>query len=149
MFNYALLQFGLWALLHAGFLFWGVAFPFSFRQLRITNRIRHAHVISVLVAVLVPLLGALVPLKEGFLLTNNPTLVCLGRSADYTFYTLLLPISVAMAATSCLLFFIFWTIFKVQYICMHIYIVQTMTTMNAHSSYPYHAGRNFDKIPVW
>ena len=113
VFHYCLQQVCLWALLHAVFLFWGVAFPFSYRQLRVTKRIRYAHVISVLLAVILPLPGALVPLKDGFVSTRNPTLTCVGRNTDHVYYTLILPLSIVIGISSYLLLLTTWTILKV------------------------------------
>ncbi len=93
---------GVWTALHIAFLFWGVSFPFSYRQLTISGRIHYAHIISVLLALLLPLPGALVPLKEGFVITHYPTIACIGRNADYNYYLLILPICIILGVTSCL-----------------------------------------------
>ncbi len=103
----------MWAVLHAVFLFWGVKFPFSYRQLRVQKRIRYAHIISVILAVVVPLPGALIHLKDGYVSPNPPANACAGRNLDFTYYTFVLPISVMIGTTSCLLVLILWTIFKV------------------------------------
>ena len=103
----------MWAVLHAIFLFWGVKFPFNYRKLQLYGKIRYAHIISVLLALIFPLVTALIPLRDGFLSTRNPTLACLGRNTDYIYATLILPLSLAFGATSCLLVLTFWIIFKV------------------------------------
>ena len=106
-------QVGMWIVLHTTFLFWGVVFPFSYRELRVSGRIRYAHIISVLLALIVPLLGALAPLKDGYVITRNPTLACQGRNSDHTYYTFILPATITLCITSCLLAVTFWTLFKV------------------------------------
>ena len=103
----------MWAFLHGIFLFWAVVFPFNYRQLRISGRIRYAHIISVVLAVIIPLPAALVHLKDGHIAYHTPTLLCQSRNRDYTYYTLVLPVSIIMCITSCLLVVIIWTIFKV------------------------------------
>ena len=93
----------MWAVLHAVFLFWGVSFPFSYRQLRISGRIHYAYIISVLLALTLPLPSALIPLKDGYLNFRNPALSCVGRNVDYSYYILVLPLSIVLGVTSCLL----------------------------------------------
>ncbi len=113
VFHYCLTQCCVWALLHAVFLFWGLIFPFNYRLLRVSGRVRYAHIISVLVAMIIPVIGALVPLKDGYLSSRNPTLVCIARNADYAYYFLVLPMSIILGITSCLMVVTFWIIFKV------------------------------------
>ena len=102
-----------WAVLHSFFLFWGVAFPFSYRQLRIQKKIRYAHIISVILALIIPLPSALIPLKDGYTFARAPVFACVGRNLDITYYTFLIPISILIGMTSCLMVLILWKIFKV------------------------------------
>ena len=111
---YCLEQISIWAALRAVFLFWAVKFPFSYRNLLSSGRIRYAHIISVLLAVIIPLPSALVFLKDGFLNNRNPGIVCIGRNIDHIYYLLILPISIFDAVTSCLLLLIFWIVLKVD-----------------------------------
>ena len=101
-------------MLHAVFLFWAVVFPFKYKEFQGLGKIRYAHIISVLVALILPLPAALVPLKDGFLSSRNPTLLCVGRNADYIYYFLVLPISIILGISSYLLVVTFWVIFKVS-----------------------------------
>lgn len=73
--------------LNATFVFWGVAFPFSYRQLHESGRIRYAHIIGVLLALTLPL-GELVLLKHGLSSVRNPKIYCVGRNKSL----LILPI---------------------------------------------------------
>ena len=114
LFTYILEQISILLLLHAIFLFWGVAFPFHYRKLKVNKHLRYAHIITVVLALVVPLLAALVPLKDGFIITSQPTLVCGGRNTDIIYYTFILPASILLAATSILLVLMFWTIFKAR-----------------------------------
>ena len=104
----------IWGGLHAGFLFWSIKYPFNYRMFKLAGRTRYAHIISVVLAVVVPLPLALAHLKSGFIITANPSLVCVGRNRDYTYYTFILPISIIVAITSNLLVLIFWTVLKVR-----------------------------------
>ena len=64
--------------------------------------------------VIVPIPSALLPLIDGYVVTATPTIVCAGRNLDVTYYTFILPMSVTLGTTSCLLVLIVWTIFKVR-----------------------------------
>ena len=86
----------MWGLLHAVFLFWAVVFPFSYRSLKLSGRIRYTHIFCVVLAVIVPLPAALAHLKDGYVINFTPTLVCTGRSEDYNFYTVVLPLSIIL-----------------------------------------------------
>ena len=111
---YCIQQICMWILLHALFLFWGVAFPFHYRQLKANNRLRYAHIISIALGIFVPLPSALAPLKDGYIVTSHPTVACAGRNTDITYYTFVLPLSILLAITSILLALMFWTLFKVK-----------------------------------
>ena len=102
-----------WVVLHAVFLFWGIKYPFSYRQLKILKRVRYAHVISIILAVVIPLPAGLIHLKDGYIASSNPSFACTGRNLDFTYYTFVLPISIVVGTTSCLLVLILWSIFKV------------------------------------
>ena len=114
LFIYGMEQIFLWVLLHTVFLFWAVVFPFSYRSLKISGRIRYAHIFCVVLAVVIPLPAALIHLKDGHNSIYTPTLVCAGRNADYTYYTFVLPVSIIQCVISCLLVGIIWTIFNVR-----------------------------------
>lgn len=113
MIKYCLEQLTIWILIYAVFLYWSIAFPFNFRQLKTSGRIHHAHIISVILAVFVPLPSALVHLQDGFVPIDNPVHFCVGRDVDYVYYFNILPISIILSITSCLLVLSIWKIFKV------------------------------------
>ncbi len=113
MLAYSVWQVCVLIMMYIAFMFWAVLFPLSYRQLKISGKIRYAHIISVVLAVVVPLPGALIILKEGYTLTPNPPYTCIGRDADYNYYAFTLPICVICATTTCLMAIIFWTILKV------------------------------------
>lgn len=111
-----------WGFLHTVFMFWGVVYPFSYRQLKISGRIRYAHIISIILASVYPLPAALIHLQDGYIVTRSPAYACLGRNTDHTFYTFVLPVSIILAAIVCLLVLVFWTILKVnRCVCISIY----------------------------
>ena len=114
VFHYSLMQSTLWVLFHVTALFWGIAFPFHYRRIKANGYIKYIHITAVAVAVLVPLVSALAPLKDGFIPPTSTPIVCIAANADYTFYTLVLPISILLAISTCLLIFTFWIILKVS-----------------------------------
>jgi hypothetical protein len=110
---YTTQQIYMWALLHAFFLNWAVRFPVSYRQLRTSVRIRYAHIISVVLAVTLPLVSPCVILKDGYLTVASEALFCVGRNFDLNYYAVILPASLLIGMTLFLLVFLFWTLFKV------------------------------------
>ena len=130
IFFYGLLQISVWGCLHAVFLFWAVVFPFSYRRFKISGRMPYAHVVCVVLAVVIPL-PTMIHLKhnEGYTASFSPTLVCAGRNRMFTYYTFVLPSSITMCITSCLLLVIAWTIFKV----MHMSILRLCVAIQQHS----------------
>jgi hypothetical protein len=98
------------------FLFWAMNFPFSYREMQTSGRIKYAHITVVLLALAIPLPGALVPLKDGYFAARNPTILCTGRNTDHRYYTFVLPISIILGTTSYLLILTCWKIVKVRLI---------------------------------
>ena len=92
-----------------------MAFPLSFRQLKSSGRIHYAHIISVVLAMVIPLPFSLIHLEGGLIILRSPPIVCFGRDSDYSIYLFVLPLCVAMTIMSCLLVLTFWTILKVYH----------------------------------
>ena len=111
--SYSLVHLSVWAVLQAVFMFWSVAYPFSFRQLKITGKIRYAHIISILLALLIPLPSAFTQLAGGSVFTTNLVVPCLGRNRNYIYYTFILPISLLLGGGLVLLMLVIWILFKV------------------------------------
>lgn len=117
VFYYTTIQACVWLALHAFFLFWGVAFPFNYREFKLTKKLKHLHAVSIVLGLTVPLPAALVPIKDGFIVpTTGLVLLCIGQDIDINFYTFILPLSILIAFTSILLNLMFCILFKVQYI---------------------------------
>ena len=112
---YSLEQICILAVLNVVFLYWSVAFPISYRLFKISGRVLYVHITCVVSAVVIPIPGGLIHLKDDFIFLANPAIACVGRNPDYNFYLFILPISIALAMTSCLLVLSIWTIFKVDY----------------------------------
>ena len=127
-----MVQFDAWGTMQAFFLFWCVKYPFSYRSMKVTGKLRHAHIIGVLVIVLAPLPGPLFLLIDGLsiAITDNPSLAAFGRNPDHFFYIFTVPATTLLASTTILLEFIFWTIFQVRmYVCMYSNCLQSFTIL--------------------
>ena len=111
---YGLVQLVLWITFHAISLCWGILFPFHFRQMKLTKKLKYVHISTVLVALLLPIIPALLLLfKDGYVIIDTPTTFCAGRSLEYTFYALILPLSILLAITTSVFIIILWIIMKV------------------------------------
>ena len=111
---YGMLQVNIWAMLHALGLSWGIVFPFHYRRFRVEEKIKYIHVVTVVVALLLPIIPALLYLiKDGYGPLFTPTRVCTGRNLNVTYFAFLLPISIILATTTSSLAMVFWTILKV------------------------------------
>ena len=117
VFYYSLMQSVFWVLFHVTALFWGIAFPFHYRKIKANGYIKYIHITAVAVAVLVPLVSALIPLKDSFIPPRIPPIVCTAATTEHTFYALVLPASILLAISTCLLIITFWIILKVTKQC--------------------------------
>ena len=115
IFTYILAQLGLWIFFHSLGLFWSVVFPLHLRKFRAEKKIKYIHVTTVLIALFLPLVPALLHLIRGYSLGNTPTIFCLGRSITVTFYSFILPLSLISGIVTSLLVILFWIIFKVGF----------------------------------
>ena len=111
--SYTVLQTCVWTVLDAVFFFWAIVAPFSYRQFKLLGKIRIAHIISVLLGLLVPLPAALLPLMDGHSPFLSLTLYCSVSGANYTYYTLILPISIFAGISTFIQIYTTWTLFKV------------------------------------
>ena len=111
---YGVLQLNIWAMFHALGLCWGIVFPFHYRAFKAEGKIKYIHIASVIVALLVPTVPALLYLKSGYAALFTPTRVCTGRSLTVTYFSFLLPSSIILATTTFALGVVFWTILKVH-----------------------------------
>ena len=112
-FMYGMAQLGLFVLFHAIGLCWGVVFPFHYRKFKAEGKLKYIHITTVLIALFLPLVPALLHLKEGYGIADTPTVVCQGRNVHVTFFTLILPMSAILAVATSVLVVMFWKIFKV------------------------------------
>jgi hypothetical protein len=113
VFSYVAMQLPFLVLVNSVVIFWGLAFPFSYRKQVMTGETWRVHLAIVLTALILPLPFAGVHLKDGFVGVEYPTTVCLGRNIDINYISFILPQSIMICISTILLILIFWTIFKV------------------------------------
>ena len=77
------------------------------------KKLKYIHTSTVLVALILPAIPALLLLKDGYVIIDTPTTFCAGRSPEYTFYALILPLSVLLAVATSAFIIILWTLIKV------------------------------------
>lgn len=108
------IQISFLSLMNAVILFWSLAYPFNYKRAKALGRMHYIHIVIVLIALIMPLLTALVHLRDGFISIDYPTSFCYGRNSYLTFFFLTLPTSLVLCSCSVLMVLIFWLIFKVN-----------------------------------
>lgn len=111
---YCVNQMGYFVMFHAMLLFWALNFPFSYRQLKTSGKVRYVHIIVVLLALFLPVPATLGVLFQGFIYSRNPSPTCYVSSSEYVYFAFGLPLSVIMGITACMLLLSFWAILKVS-----------------------------------
>ena len=116
-YSYLLLQVTLWGTFHALGLCWSILFPFHYRRFKTEGRIKYIHIVTLIVGLVLPAIFALVPLTDGYTISPSPIDNCIARNTATIYYTITLPISILLAASSTGLVILFWKIFKVLNSC--------------------------------
>lgn len=113
LFYYILLQLTLWWFLHIFMLFWKIHFPLHASSFR--PRMKYIHIAMVSVALLLPTIPSITAAAiGGYNMARIPPFVCIGTSANATFYSLVLPILLLSQGGIIMLIVIFWSIHKVR-----------------------------------
>lgn len=81
--------------------------------MKLTKKLKYIRISTVLVALLLPAIPALLLLKDGYVIIDTSTTFCAGRSAEYTFYALILPLSILLAIATLAFVILLWVIMKV------------------------------------
>ena len=100
--TYLIVQISLWILFHA----LGI--------LKAQGKLKYAHISSVVIAIILPLVPALLPLIDGYSIVLSSFDVCFGRNVALTYFTLVLPFSILIAFATTILIAMFWKIVKVM-----------------------------------
>ncbi len=95
--------------------FWTIKFPFHYRSYQNDRKIKYIHVTVLVLGLVLPgvPVGATIAAGE-YVLTRFPPIVCLADNEDASFYSLILPISILVAAGTSLLIVVFYEILKVS-----------------------------------
>ena len=112
--TYGQAQLGYWVAFHAISLCWAIVFPFHFRRMKAEGKLKYFHIVTVLIAMLFPTLPALINLRDGYIMADRPTTLCIGRNVDIIFFALVLPLCVLIAVAISALIIMFWKILKVH-----------------------------------
>ena len=112
--TYALGQLSWWVVFHAFGMLRAIAFPFFYRKIKREGALKYIHISTVVIALVFPLLPALLHLKDGYSITPSLINICIGRNTAISYYGLVLPISILFATTTTLLILLFRKILKVH-----------------------------------
>ena len=146
VFYYSLLQLAVFWFCHVLALFWKIRFPFHSRSFQMAHRVKYIHIAAVALGILVPFIPIIATMSQyahkrssveaatgglGFGITRFPPLLCTGRHADTTFYSLILPLLVILMIGMTILLIIFWIIHRVsQYIIVRVSNFSHKITIN-------------------
>ena len=107
---------------HIAIALWMVKCPFHFVSLKRTNRLKYIHAIIGFIAMVIPIVPVAVALATGgFVNARFPPFLCIARSANATFYALVLPSSIFIPSGVSLLLVIFWNLQKVNEVQLDVY----------------------------
>ena len=89
-----------------------------YRRFKVEGRIKYIHITSVILALALPAISALLHLIDGYsigpgLIISNS--VCGGRSRAITYFTTVLPLSVLSSMAMSVLVIMFWKLLKVKH----------------------------------
>ena len=79
------------------------------------KKLKYIHISTVLTALILPVIPSLLLLSDGYVIIDRPTTFCVGRSPDYTYYALILPLSILLAVATSAFIITLWIIMKVKY----------------------------------
>ena len=103
--------------MYAFFLLWGVKYPFNFRYMKISGKMRYFHITAVILVLLLPLPSPFILLfLDGYMITitSLPSVGAFGRNPDEFFYCFTIAATISLAITAILMEFVCWTVFQVQ-----------------------------------
>lgn len=110
MYVYNFWQVCICVLLFALVLFWGVRYPSSYKRLTVLKKI--LHVAGIVLAIVIPIIGAAVHQREGYSINTTSPYTCASRDIDYNYYTFLFPLTLVLGVVAFFLFFTLMTVFR-------------------------------------
>ena len=93
---------------------WSIVFPFHYRRFKTEGRIKYIHAFTVVVGLVLPVIPALLPLIDGYVIIPGQFNFCSGRNIDIIFFAVDFPASILVATSTTMLVIIFWKIYKVN-----------------------------------
>ena len=111
---YVFSQISLWRMFHTLGLCWSIVFPFHYRRFKTEGRIKHIHVSTVVLGLVLPSIPALLPLIDGYVIIPGQHHFCTGSNVTIIFFIVVFPVSILVATSTTMLVIIFWKIFKVN-----------------------------------
>ena len=113
--SYFALQVTMWWILNILALFWKIQFPFHARYYDNTKRTKYIHIASIVISFVFPIIAPMtISARGGFTITRFPPIVCIGRDADASFYTIVFPTTIIYAVGITLMLLILWRIRRVR-----------------------------------
>lgn len=119
--HYILVQSVLWWIFHVLAVFWKIYYPIHSRSFDLTHRTKYIHATCLILGLVLPVIPlTVIFVNGGFIITRFPPFACVGKDADSTFYSALLPIIILYGVGTNLLVFILWKIMRVSgaFTCM-------------------------------
>ena len=114
VFEYGIMQTGLWWLFHIVAIFFGILFPFRARVIRETGKCKHVHISMVIAGLLIPCIPVAATFGTGgYGITRFPPILCTAKDGAAIFYSLVLPVSLYLGTVASLLIVIYLGISKV------------------------------------
>ena len=116
------MQFNICWVLHITSLFLIVKFPYKFRTLKKSTKLKYIHIGCVIAVLVIPLICALIPIVHaansnsanlGYTMVSTISLLCLPKNSKIVFYTATLPSLLLVECGIALLLMTIWLIHKV------------------------------------
>ena len=115
MLHYIIVQAVLWWIFHVFAIFWKVYFPFHSRYFEKIHRTRYIHATCLILGLVLPAIPvAVISVNGGFIITRFPPIACVGKDADSTFYSVVLPLILLYGVGTSFLLVILWRIRRVS-----------------------------------
>ena len=137
--HYLVLQFHICWVLHATSLFVIIKFPYKFRSLKKSTKLKYIHISCVIAGLVIPLLCALIPMmhaaggnsvgRVGYVMITTDSLSCLPSDSNVVFYTSVLPSLLLVECGIALLIVTIWLIHKVIIVMLE-YLIQIDNKFN-------------------
>ena len=115
MLHFIIVQSVLWWIFHVLAVFWKVYYPMQSRSFDLTHRNKYIHATCLIVGLVLPAIPvAAISVNGGFIIARFPPIACVGKDADSTFYSAVLPVILLYGVGTNFLVVILWKIRRVS-----------------------------------